>query len=307
MSSPGDSQRPESSFRLPLQRASDGRAVLVASRASARRRRRLVRTVRMQHGGPSGGRYLPAYSTAGPKVRLGIAWFVIAFGALWLGRGPAGLLYGVAAALGVTQAAAAWRRRGWPLAVAVVAFIGFVLPMAAAAGATALGLAVLLGVALAFVVGALASYAKSANLDHLVREAAQTLRVGFFVGFGAAALVLLRGVGRSHAVMVLVLVSAYEAGDYLVGSGSGNHLEGPVAGALGVFVVTFALAVAEPFPWQARDVWSLGVLAVLACPLGPVLGSIVLPDGRAFAPGLRRLDSLILFGPTALIFTQMAL
>ena len=291
---------------LPLRR-SEERAVLVASQRSAQRRRRLVRTVRLQTGGPRGTRYLAAYPTAGPKVRLGVAWFALALAAVWLGAGFVALLYGSAGAIAAVQGAAAWRRRRRPVAIPIVAVSAFALAMFAVGGPRLLGIGALAVVAVAAGTGWLAAQATAPTAANIVIETAQTLRVGFCVGLGGGALVLLRHGGRSGALLVLLMVSAFEAGDYLVGSGAGNHFEGPLAGAIGIGVVTFALSVVEPSPWHAATIWWLGALGALTCPIGLIAGSLILPHGQAFAPGVRRLDALLVFGPVAVVLTQLAL
>jgi hypothetical protein len=84
-----------------------------------------------------------------------------------------------------------------------------------------------------------------------------------------------------------------------VGSGSTTVVEGPAAGCIGVLVATFAVSVVRPdlFGGDAKQVWAMGVLTALACPLGQLTASAVLPSGGAFAPALRRLDSYLVVAP----------
>jgi hypothetical protein len=55
-----------------------------------------------------------------------------------------------------------------------------------------------------------------------------------------------------------------------------------------------ALLLVDPF-----DVAGLSLLgfAAVACPLGQILASAALPDARASASALRRIDSLIILAP----------
>src|SRR5687768_17590140 len=58
-----------------------------------------------------GRRYAVVYDTRGPKVRLGVAWFMVAAGALAVGPLATALVYGVAAAVAAAQMARCWRKR----------------------------------------------------------------------------------------------------------------------------------------------------------------------------------------------------
>ena len=58
-----------------------------------------------------GRRYGVVYDTSGPKVRLGVLWFLVALGAIAVGPLAVALVYGGAAAVAAGQAARAWRKR----------------------------------------------------------------------------------------------------------------------------------------------------------------------------------------------------
>ena len=125
-----------------------------------------------------------------------------------------------------------------------------------------------------------------------------TLRCGFFAGLAAGCVVLVHREDAAAALVLILLVCSYEAGDYLVGSGSTTVVEGPAAGCIGVLVATFAVSVVRPDLFGgAGEVWAVGVATALACPLGQLGASAVLPSGGAFAPALRRLDSYLLAAP----------
>ena len=55
-------------------------------------------------------------------------------------------------------------------------------------------------------------------------------------------LLLLARLDQGSALALLLLASAYETGDYLVGSGARNPYEGPAAGASAIVVVTFIIS-----------------------------------------------------------------
>ena len=125
-----------------------------------------------------------------------------------------------------------------------------------------------------------------------------TLRCGFFAGLAAGCVVLVHRQDAAAALVLILLICSYEAGDYLVGSGSTTVVEGPAAGCIGVLVATFAVSVVRPDLFGgAGEVWAVGVATALACPLGQLGASAVLPSGGAFAPALRRLDSYLLAAP----------
>lgn len=104
--------------------------------------------------------------------------------------------------------------------------------------------------------------------------------------------------------MLFALVCTYDAGDYLVGSASRRRLEGPLAGGIGVLVVTFGVALLHPVELHTDRLWLLGVSTAVACPLGQLVASAALPRAAAFAPALRRLDTLILAGPLWLVLVR---
>ena len=92
-------------------------------------------------------------------------------------------------------------------------------------------------------------------------------------------------------------MSAYETGDYLVGSGAGNLYEGPLAGLCALVVLTFIVASLPLSPLSFREVWVFGGFVAVLAPLGQLVASALLPEAGARASALRRLDSLLLAAP----------
>jgi hypothetical protein len=204
------------------------------------------------------------------------------------------VLYGLVAAIAALQTA--WSRRLWPPRPfrPVVGVVALALPLAALAGSSVLGLAVIASVAVALAAG----FTRPPRHGHPIDIAAASLACGLFAGLAAASLVLIRDVDLGAAVVLLAFVSAYEVGDYLVGSGAANVIEGPAAGMIGLLVVTFTVSLLRPSPFHhAAAVWALGAMTAVLCPLGQLAASMLLPSGGTFAPALRRLDSLLLVGP----------
>ena len=93
---------------------------------------------------------------------------------------------------------------------------------------------------------------------------------------------------------VLGLVGAYEAGDYIVGSGACNSLEGPLAGITASTLLALPWRSSWSSPSTPQGVVLLGFTAV-ACPLGQIVASAALPG--AGVPALRRLNTLIVLAP----------
>lgn len=231
------------------------------------------------------------YDIDAPHVRLGIAWFVLVLVAWAFGTYALALLYAAAAALGGYQAARCWRQRKPnrpdPL---LAAGIGALLPLAAAVSTGALGLAILVAVGLTVL-------RSGVDLRSAIPDAGRTLQCGLWVGGAAAGMVCTHRFEPFAAVALLLAVSAYETGDYLIGSGARNAVEGPAAGAVAVFVVQFAVSAVGLPPFQVDNGLLFAVVAAVLCPLGQLLGSLVLPTAGAPASAVRRLDSLLLLAP----------
>jgi hypothetical protein len=275
-------------------RGRDHEGVLVAGSGLSRRRRRQLDQAARLRARQASSRYRLAYDAAGPKVRLGLLWFLLALGALRVGPVALAVLYGIVAAVAALQAA--WARRMRPPRPfrPVSALVALGLPVAALAGTQVLGLAVLVAVGLAL----LAGYTGPPRRGHPIDVAAASLACGLFPGLACASLVLVRDVDLAAAIVLLVFVSAYEVGDFLVGSGAGNVVEGPAAGMIGLLVVAFTVSLLRPSTFHdAAGVWALAGMTAVLCPLGQLVASTLLPSGTAFAPALRRLDSLLLVAP----------
>jgi hypothetical protein len=222
--------------------------------------------------------------------------------ALALGVWATAALLGGVAAVAALQTSrtlrAPWRHphRG------VAAGFGALVPLAAAVGAGLAGLVTLALTAAAVVVGV----ARPSRGGALV-DAGATVRAGVVVGAAAAAVVLLARAEIGAAVTLVVLVSAYDTGDFLVGSGAANVVEGPAAGFVAVGVATAWMALVQPPPFPGGVVWVYGALVVLLAPVGQVLASAILPRAGAPAPALRRLDAYLVTAPVWLVAVSSGL
>lgn len=248
------------------------------------------------------------HDTDGPRVRWGLVWFATAVGAAAVSQGLLSLVMAVAAALATDQVL---RLRDHDAAIALGARAGGLLSdprrlpavMAAAALPLAAGVgddtvaAVLPAVILVVLGQRLCTASAQPPHGRAVVDAAMVVAVSMGLGLAASAPVLAHGFGAQAAVVVLILVCAYDAGDFLVGSGSTTWWEGPAAGVAAVAVATFAISVVPLEPVDAPAAYALGVFTCLFAPLGPPAASLLIGSGRRPARFLRRLDSLLLLGP----------
>jgi len=204
----------------------------------------------------------------------------------------AGLAYGVAAALAARQVVGTWRARSWQAdlatGLAVLPVVGALLGLPIAVGAFVC----------AVVVALVAAAAPDAALfpgSGGRLAAAGVVATAVVPSLAAVAMVLVRGESIVAALILVLLVGAYEAGDFLVGSGGTTVAEGPVAGATTLMLLGFPLALVLLSPFDQVGMAALAVTAA-ACPLGPVMASALLPDAGAHAPALRRIDTLLVVG-----------
>ncbi len=168
-------------------------------------------------------------------------------------------------------------------------------------GAFGLGVASILAV---FVAGVVVAAAGAQNRDDVIDSMQLLVRSSVPAGLAAGSIVALNFVEPGAALALVVLVSAYESGDFLIGSGSANAVEGPVAGIFALAVVGAALFLVLPAPFTTDNFPIYVALLAVAAPLGQILGSAILPRGDAWSPGLRRLDSYLLAGPLWLLFIR---
>jgi hypothetical protein len=220
-------------------------------------------------------------------------WFVAAFTAMALGPLPTALVYGAASAAAAAQTARVWRRRSARPDQLVAAAASGALVLGAVFGAGGTGLAAL-GLA-----GAACWLAMNdrKSRHHVFTDAGATVRCALFVGLAGACVVLTLRYDVGAALALLLMVSSYEAGDYLIGTGAANPFEGPVAGGAAVLVTTFVISAIGIGPFEFGATWSFGLLAVVLCPAGQLAASAILPAPDSPASALRRLDSLLVLAP----------
>jgi len=231
------------------------------------------------------------YDNARPHGRIGFAWFVVTVAAVIAGPGWTAGWLAVNAFVGASHAAAT--RRGLDVAPPpwLAALAALAPPVAAVFGGLHVVVVVAGGLAVALLVRTFVDQRETANSISLA------LVMGMAIGLAAASLALARALDVEAAVYLLACASMYDAGAYLVGTGATAAWEGPVAGVVALIPVTILAAVVLVPPFPPGTPLALGLLAAVLAPLGPLAGTALLGRRDADAPGLRRLDSLILLGP----------
>ncbi len=245
-------------------------------------------------------RYSVPYPTDGPKISLGVLWAVAAVAAA-LRFWPALLaLAGAVAVLGALQTGHAWARHTTSDR-RMTALLAGVTVAGSAAGTLGLGITVVLSVlaAMGFAAFGVTHRARSAEerRSAIFQLADVTIRSAIPIGIAAGSLVALASVDAGAALTLIVFVSAYEAGDFLIGTGSANAVEGPVAGVVSLAVVAFGFFLFYPGPLGGETFPLFAILTALCAPVGQIAASAILPRGDAWAPALRRLDSYLLAAP----------
>ena len=245
-----------------------------------------------------GRRLAPAYDLEGPRVRLGLAWAAATTSALAIGRLVFGfpllcvLLSGTAAVAAV-QVVDAWEPdRTGPLRI-VAGVSAACVGGASMFGSKTLGAVLLLVVAASLLIGV----EEASRRRPLLGSTALVLQSALPVGLAAASFELVTRYEIGAGIVLLATVLAFDLGDFLVGSGAGSLIEGPLSGALVIALVTAVAAIIRSPPFDGAVVWVFAVGAMVLCPLGQVVASWLLPDATTRAPALRRLDSMLLTAP----------
>lgn len=242
----------------------------------------------------------------GPKVRLGVCWFAGTLAAAAVDPVALALVLATAAAFAADQVVRLQERASAgvledPLRLPAV-LAAAALPLAALGGADLVTAA-----AAASTVVVLAARMWSGPVGGAVGDVALVLGGAVPFGLAAGAPVLLSGFDWTAAVVLLVLVAAYDAGDFLVGSGSHTPWEGPVAGVLAVLVCGFGTWVWAPPPLEGHGVLALVAATAALAPFGPPAASVLIGDGVRPARFVRRLDTLLVLGPVAAYSAATAL
>jgi hypothetical protein len=245
---------------------------------------------------------------------MGALWFFLALAAVTAGRWWTAALAALVAAVAGYQVTREWilagvdeaeavdadaagspertdrapRVRRTPALVAALLAAG--APLAAGYGTGAAGL-VLLGAA------------ATAGLVRLAggARAGSAVAIGAILpGIAAASIVLALQVDLWAALFLVLAVSFYDAGSFLMGSDAAKPWEGPVAGILGTLAVTFTMSTIKVPPMDRAQWWVAGVCLVLTCVPGQLVTGWFLPEPTSRVPAMRRLDAYVIAGPVYL-------
>src|SRR5205807_3934316 len=115
----------------------------------------------------------------------------------------------------------------------------------------------------------------------------------FVLAAAASPVVVHVEAGAVAAVVLLVAVAVYDGAVFIVGSGSRNRWEGPVAGMVTLAPLTLLVASIASPPFRGSSAWVLGALTAVLAPCGaPVATKLAGPAKGARLGALRRLDTL---------------
>jgi hypothetical protein len=257
----------------------------------------------------------------GPRIRLAVLWSVVVLAGFVVGTTGLALVFATTAAIGALQVGARWHHEGQPVNQVLAAAGAALVTLSATINNTVTGLVVL-----AFAVATMffpddfrtvaidlrskADEDDAAESDRpslrtvdrgtvaaIMSRTAHTLGPGLAMGLVGAAVVQVDRVDGMAFLFLFSAVSTFDAGDFLCGAGYQSRFVGPLAGVVGVLMVTVAMYLAQPPPFSEAQILIAGLLLAISCPLGQWVGSWLLPSARSRAPGLRRLDGWLVAAP----------
>jgi hypothetical protein len=281
------------SGRAPAKAAPKRKRKAPATGAGARPPGRPRKAPARRRAARRASRYAVVYDVDGPRVRLGILWFVAALPAIAIGSFTTAIIYASAAAVAAAQMARCWHTKGARASDVMAAGGAGLIGAGACFGAGGAGLGILATVALAFVGAA----GDTRSRNPRIADIGWTLQCALAPGLVAMSMVLLARLDQGSAIALLLLVSAYETGDYLIGSGATNPYEGPAAGAAAIVVITFMVSTLPISTLSFGESWLFGGAVAVLAPAGQLLASALLPAADSPASSLRRLDSLLITAP----------
>lgn len=238
-------------------------------------------------------RFVRMPETGGREVRLGIAWFLGFVACAFVGPIAIAVLIGGLCSVAALQSVAAWKQARAEVDRQVAAVIPAAAAAAALVGVGLAGFVLLFGV-VAAVVMALASPRRRVGV---IARAGVTVRCMLLPTITAVAVVSMARTSMSGLLVLLVLVSGFEAGNHLIGTDAGSIFEGPIAGITAVVVLTFTEATFQFGPFSSHSAWILGGLVAVTAPLGAPLAAAMVPSARDVGAALRRLDAWLVVAP----------
>ena len=238
-------------------------------------------------------RFVLMPNSAGREVRFGILWFVGFIVCAFVGPIAVALLIGSLSSVAALQSVAAWKQARSEVDRQVAAVTPLAAALAALVGVGLSGFVLLFGVVAAVVLALAAPRRRSG----VIARAGVTVRCMLLPTITAVAVVSMARTSMSGLLVLLVLVSAYEAGNHLIGTDAGSVFEGPIAGIIAVVVLTFTEATFQFGPFSSHSAWVLGALAAVTAPLGAPLAAAMVPRAQDVGATLRRLDAWLVVAP----------
>ena len=171
-----------------------------------------------------------------------------------------------------------------------------ILPLAASVSVGFLGSVGLLGVAVLVVVG-VSYYVALIDLKggNPINLSSYTVQCALFPGMAAAGVVLTLRYDLIAAAGLILLVSAYDSGDFLIGSGSRRRWVGPAMGMIAVMVMAFAISSLRLPPFVLPQALYLGGDGGRPVPDRPARG--VCGSARCGGSGAGRPSPRLAHGP----------
>ncbi len=239
------------------------------------------------------GRLVRMPQSQGREVRYGIAWFAGFIICAFIGPIAIAVLIGALGSVAALQSVMSWKQQRVELDRQIAA----ILPLAAAlASLVGVGLA---GLVLAFgtVIAIVMAMGAPRRRVSVVARAGTTLRCCLLPAVVAISVVSMARTSMSALLVLLVLISAFETGNHLIGTDAGSIFEGPIAGVAAVLVVTFTEATFQFGPFTSHAAWLFGGLVAVAAPLGGPMAAAMVPRAADVGAALRRLDAWLLVAP----------
>jgi hypothetical protein len=189
-----------------------------------------------------------------------------------------------------------WRRAGAPSDPRLAAGAAAVVTAVAAVNIV-VAFALLAALPLVAVLGALVLPAEGPGAS-LGNATAATLRSTVPACVAVLGVVLVSRHGVWQLLVFLMLVSAYDAGHFLMAAESESPIPGIVAGAVCTLVLAAPVIAVQipPFGGRVETLVLAGMVAVVA-PLGQMAASLALPTAATWVGALRRLDAYIFTAP----------
>lgn len=251
----------------------------------------------------------------GPRIRVGIFWFLILLAAISSGVVWTAVLWAYVAAVAALQMLdlddpldrilARTQQSNLtgdsPLAMPnplhlIVAVVAASFPLMAAYNLPRAGwMLILIPGPLAFVAWILAR-----NPRFFTRVATAIV----LPALASIAVVATVQVSVWSALFLVIAVSLYDTGAFLIGAESKTSWEGPAGGILGIAAATFVFSILEFAPYTRLSALIIGLVLAITCPLGQWVVAQSSPAGAPPA-AMRRLDAYVIAGPLFVSITWL--